>query len=151
MANAPGYRTRLRFGRPLRPLLADLIAFFASRGIEAYLVGGTLRDALLGRPQHDIDIAVAADPLAVGRQLADALGGHFFPLGPEQGVARIALPEREIHIDLTPLGEGVESDLARRDYTIDAMAAPLPAALSPAGVVVIDPCQIGRASCRERV
>ena len=41
------------------------------------MVGGFLRDALLGREGHDADVAVAGDPLSLGRQLADALGGHF--------------------------------------------------------------------------
>ena len=70
-----------------------LAAFFAERGVSAWATGGYLRDAILGRAAHDIDIAVAGDPLALGPELAASLGGHFFPLREERGQARILLPE----------------------------------------------------------
>lgn len=150
VANISEPRARLRFEPSLRLLLTDLLRFFRGRGVEAYLIGGSLRDALLGRLQHDIDLALAADPLTIGRQLADALEGHFFPIGQEQGVARVALPEGDIHIDLAPLRLDIESDLAQRDYTIDAMAVPLSAALSRQPVELIDPCR-GRNDLKKRL
>ena len=51
--------------------------FLHSQAIEAYLVGGTVRDNLLGRPTDDIDIAVRTDAHEVGKRLADRMGGSF--------------------------------------------------------------------------
>src|SRR3990172_4600478 len=108
-----------------RRLLAELDRFFAGRGLQAYVVGGFVRDALLGRDCHDIDVAFAGDPLEVGPGLADAFGGNYFPLAEEQHVARVLLPERGVQLDLMPMWAEIEADLAERDYTIDPMAAPL--------------------------
>jgi poly(A) polymerase len=133
MAQAP-----LTVGPEVRGLLARLHAFFSGRGVEAYIVGGFLRDALLGRHSHDLDISIAGDPLTLGRELADTLGAHYFPLAEEQHAARVLLPEHGAHIDLLPLRGDVESDLRERDYTIDAMAAPLGEATAGTATV-IDP------------
>ena len=121
-----------------RELLAELDRFFVGRGVQAYVAGGFVRDALLGRDCHDIDVSLAGDPLEVGPDLADAFGGHYFPLAEELRVARVLLPEREVHIDLMPLWTEIQADLAERDFTIDAMAVPLAEAASSAAAV-IDP------------
>ncbi len=105
-------------------LLADLRDFFPARGVEAYLVGGSLRDALLGRDSRDIDLVVTADPLALGPKLADALSGHFFALAEEQHAARIVLPEAGIHVDLLPLGDV----LPRQGDLRESVGARLPGA-----------------------
>lgn len=130
-------------------LLADLRDFFRGRGVEAYVVGGSLRDAVLGRDSRDIDLAVAADPLTLGPQLADALGANFFALAEEQHAARVVLLEAGIHIDLLPLGAGIQANLRERDFTIDAMAARLEEAAS-GRAAVIDPCG-GRNDLRRRL
>jgi len=130
-------------------LLADLDRFFAERDVPAYVAGGFLRDALLGGDVHDIDVSVAGDPLLLGRELADSLGGGYFPLAEEQHVARVLLPERGLHIDLMPLHADIEADLMARDYTIDAMAAPL-AEAAAGTATVIDPAG-GREDLRRRL
>lgn len=112
--------------------------FFASHDAVAYVVGGFLRDTLLGRESHDIDVSIAGDPLALGPELADAFGGRYFPLAEEQHVARVVLAERDMHVDLIPLWAEIEADLAERDYTIDAMAVRL-ADVASGGAEVIDP------------
>src|SRR3990172_6740729 len=132
-----------------RALLADIQGFFAGRGVGAYIAGGVVRGAPLGRDSHDIDLSFAGDPLEIGPALADAFGGHYFPLAEEQHVARVLLPEREVHLDLMPLGAEIEADLAERDYTIDAMAARLDGAAS-GRAAVIDPTG-GRADLERRL
>jgi poly(A) polymerase len=144
MAQAP-----LTLGPEVRELLTRLHAFFSGRGVEAYVVGGFLRDALLGRHSHDLDISIAGDPLTLGRELADTLGAHYFPLAEEQHVARILLPEPPVHIDLLPLRGEIEADLVGRDYTIDAMATPLGEATADTATV-IDPTG-GRDDLRRRL
>ena len=52
----------------------------ALRGSEAWVVGGTVRDELLGRPVRDVDLALAGDPEAAARAVAKAVRGPVFPL-----------------------------------------------------------------------
>jgi len=150
MAEAP-----LTVGPEVRGLLARLDGFFRDRGVEAYVVGGFLRDALLGRDIRDVDLSIAGDPLALGPELADARGGRYFPLAEERRMARVLLGEPpvrrgvKVYVDLLPLRGDVESDLRGRDFTIDAMAAPL--AQAAAGTAaIIDPTG-GRDDLRRRL
>ena len=90
-----------------------------------YLVGGTVRDLLLGRASRDVDLAVTHDALAIGRRLANRLGGAFVPLDVERDVARVVLGrgEQSEHIDLTGFrGNDLVADLRARDFTVNAMA-----------------------------
>ena len=125
-------------------MLKKLKAYFSGTGTPAYLVGGYLRDSLLSLPpQRDIDIALSADSQAVGRELAVALGGSFVPLSPDRGIARVVVEDSGAgpwKVDLVTLPGTIEGDLARRDFTIDALALPLSAWASPVpGDLVIDP------------
>lgn len=125
-------------------LLHRVKGFLEAEGVSGYLVGGFVRDRLLGRPTQDIDIAVTASAPAVARRLADALKGKFVLLDDENGVARIVLPIEGWHLDLATIAEGLDQDLARRDFTVDAMAVPL------GGQQVLDPLG-GRADLSRRL
>jgi len=117
-------------------------AFFDAEGVDAYVTGGCLRNALLGRAAHDIDLSVRADPLDLGRRLADALGGAFVPLHEEFSIVRIVLRDEggSHSIDLLPVRGEMESDLAERDFSIDAMAMPLARFVEGKREPLIDPC-----------
>ncbi|MBI4236111.1 MAG: HD domain-containing protein [Chloroflexi bacterium] len=111
-------------------LVAEVACFLAARGGRAYAVGGYVRDLLLGREPHDVDIALAGDdPLATTKALADGLGGTFFVLDAARGYARALVPlpgaDAPITLDVTPIQGSLDQDLARRDFTVDAMALPL--------------------------
>ena len=93
---------------------------------EAWIVGGGVRDALLGRPIHDLDLAVRGEPERAARAVAGAVGGTAFKLSEAFGGWRTIDRERAWVCDVTSLhGEGIEADLARRDFTVNAMAVPL--------------------------
>lgn len=92
-------------------------------GEEAWIVGGAVRDLLLGRPLLDLDIA-CRDPHDAARRLARECGGAAFPLSERHGAWRVAL-DGERTVDFTPLRDGIEADLATRDFTFNAMALPL--------------------------
>jgi poly(A) polymerase len=96
--------------------------FLAGTKTPAYLVGGFVRDMLLGRDTVDIDIAVAADALETARRAAEALSGKYVPLDEENRVGRVVFAGTDRHIDFTTFEGGIEEDLARRDFTIDALA-----------------------------
>lgn len=103
----------------------------ALAGEEAYVVGGALRDELLERPVLDLDV-VCADPEGAARRLARSWGGAQFALSAEHGGWRVVL-EGGRTVDFTPLHGTIEEDLARRDFTMNALARPL------AGVEIVDP------------
>jgi hypothetical protein len=93
------------------------------RGEEAWIVGGAVRDELLGREVIDLDVA-CADPRRAARAYARRSGGAPFPLSERHGAWRVALDSGRT-VDFTPLPDGIEQDLASRDFTINAIAVPL--------------------------
>jgi tRNA nucleotidyltransferase/poly(A) polymerase len=92
-------------------------------GAEAWIVGGAVRDELLRRDVVDLDIA-CREPEAAARRYAKRSGGAPFPLSERHGAWRVALDDGRT-VDFTPLPDGIEDDLATRDFTINAMAVPL--------------------------
>jgi len=96
-------------------------------GKNAYFVGGWLRDMLLGRKNTDIDIAIPANAQKTAKKLAKLLNGTFFVLDSENEVYRIALKNSEIdYIDICKYkGKTILEDLQKRDFTINAIAAPI--------------------------
>jgi poly(A) polymerase len=95
-------------------------------GAPAWLVGGAVRDRLLGRPTGDIDLAVAGDVEAAARTLARAARAAVFPLSEEFGAWRVVARGGAWQADLAPLtGPTIEQDLAQRDFTVNAIAEPL--------------------------
>src|SRR5881397_1249972 len=92
-------------------------------GQEAWVVGGAVRDELLGRELVDLDIALR-DPKQAARAYARRSGGAPFPLSERHGAWRVAFEDGRT-VDFTPLPGTVEDDLATRDFTINAIARPL--------------------------
>jgi tRNA nucleotidyltransferase/poly(A) polymerase len=94
---------------------------------DAWLVGGAVRDLAAGKAPVDLDIATPADASAAAGAVAIALGGTAFPLDTERGIARVALHHDApvAYVDVTSFAGGIEADLARRDFAVDAMAARL--------------------------
>jgi tRNA nucleotidyltransferase (CCA-adding enzyme) len=100
-----------------------------------YLVGGAVRDVLLGRGGADLDLVVEGDPEA----LTVALGAEPLASHPRFGTLKVALGDDEIDIaaarrerytqpgalPTVELGAPIRADLARRDFTVNAMAVPL--------------------------
>jgi putative nucleotidyltransferase with HDIG domain len=100
----------------------------------AWIVGGAVRDAVLGREVADLDLAVGGDPGAAARAIAEEIGEHAFELSAEFGTWRVVASGHGWQIDVTALrGGSIETDLAERDFTIGAVAVPL------AGGEPIDP------------
>ncbi|MDD5208980.1 MAG: HD domain-containing protein [Elusimicrobiales bacterium] len=115
-------------------LTADITGIFK----EVYLVGGALRDALLKRPFKDIDLAAppSADFKAKTRRLARKLDASCFPLDEEAQIFRLAQRKAPFcQLDIMPfVGGNLESDLDRRDFTVNALAYKL----TPSAVFTAD-------------
>jgi poly(A) polymerase len=106
----------------------------ALAGERAWLVGGALRDRLLGRPTPDLDVVVDGDVRAAARRLGRGAGGASFELSDQFGAWRVVARNRNWQVDITPLqGGSLEADLGARDLTVNAMAEPL------AGGALVDP------------
>lgn len=96
-------------------LVRELLA-----GEEAWFVGGAVRDELLGRAVLDVDVAVR-EPEGAARAYARRSGGAPFPLSERHGAWRVALDAGRT-VDFTPLADGIEADLATRDFALNAIA-----------------------------
>jgi len=107
----------------------------ALAGTRAWLVGGAMRDRLLGRRTADIDIVVDGDPAEAARAVArTARRAACFALSEEFGSWRVVARDGAWQLDVEPLrAETIEADLVLRDFTVNAIAEPL------AGGAAIDP------------
>jgi poly(A) polymerase len=121
------------------PVADDLARRFAEAGFSLALVGGSVRDALLGRLGNDLDFttdALPEDVLRLVRPWADALwevGIAFGTVGCYKGDFQIEITtyrseayDRSSRKPSVAYGESIEQDLARRDFTVNAMAVALP-------------------------
>ncbi|WP_136244272.1 CCA tRNA nucleotidyltransferase [Mycobacterium intracellulare] len=142
------------------PMLAELGAAFDAAGHELYLVGGSVRDALLGRLSPDLDFTTDARPEQVQnilRRWADNLwdtGIQFGTVGVGKGDQRLEITtfraDTYDQVSRNPevqYGDRLEDDLVRRDFTANAMAV----RITPEGPgEFLDPLG-GLAALRERV
>ena len=114
----------------LIPRLATLQKFAKKRGVELYLVGGSVRDLLLNRPTADLDFALAADAIQFAKAFAAHIGGTFVGLDEQPPTARVVLKRQNISMDFAQFrAKSLSEDLGLRDLTINAIAAPLEAIL----------------------
>jgi putative nucleotidyltransferase with HDIG domain len=111
---------------PKGSIVEQVCAFLRARSVEAYLVGGCVRDWLLGRSSHDIDFAVAGDAVKLARQVADRMRGAFVLLDEERCTGRVVTRGEDgqrLFIDFARLqGDDIITDLSRRDFTVNAIA-----------------------------
>jgi tRNA nucleotidyltransferase/poly(A) polymerase len=106
----------------------------ALAGEPAWIVGGAVRDELLGRPTADLDLVVDGDVRGMAKTLSRAARGPAFELSDAFGAWRVVGPEHRWQVDIMRLqGGSLTEDLAKRDFTINAMARPL------AGGDIVDP------------
>jgi len=120
-----------------------------NQGLPVYLVGGPVRDALLGTSVKDLDCVLLGDAPALAQDLATELGGTV-TVHPRFGTATVAVEGDRVDVvtarkEVYPFpgslpevaASSLEDDLARRDFTINAMALPLsgdsPAVIDPHG------------------
>jgi poly(A) polymerase len=132
-------REVLRRLAPVLPLVTDLGERFAAQGHALALVGGPVRDALLGRPSPDLDFATDARPEQtepilrrwgtahwdVGRAFG-TIGAQLGPVTVEVTTYRSEAYDRTSRKPAVEYGDSLEQDLSRRDFTVNAMAVQLP-------------------------
>ena len=112
-------------------LLHQTAEYFSDQRQPAYLVGGSLRNILLGQQCVDWDIVTTGNAHKLARRLADKLGAYYVHLHEKASRVIVVLdtdspnnPKQEITFDISPLnGKTIEDDLRQRDFTINAIAA----------------------------
>jgi poly(A) polymerase len=124
----------------LPAILAKISRLLATQKKQGYIVGGFVRDRLLKRETHDIDIAVSGNAITIARKVAEEIRGKFVLLDDVNNIARVVVIEgeqpgktsrdqelsgAEWHFDFSSLAGDIKSDLARRDFTMNAMALEL--------------------------
>lgn len=127
----------------IAPIADDLGRVFAAAGHRLYLVGGSVRDALLGRLGHDLDFTTSARPDEIERLLRSVTKA-VWTIGKEYGTigAKFAVGGHEWVVEITTFradayrpesrkpevafGDTLEGDLVRRDFTVNAMAVSVP-------------------------
>jgi len=127
-------------------LLTKVSVFLSQENIDSYLVGGYVRDTLLGRPTRDVDIAVDALAPEAAKKVATALEAKYVLLDKVNEIARVVLIEGDPaqgdrwHLDFSTIRGGIEANLSHRDFTINAMAVNL-RGLEEGHPQLIDPFQ----------
>ncbi|MCL0101903.1 HD domain-containing protein [Dehalococcoidia bacterium] len=118
-------REALIFSPEVFAFIGRLRSILESQGIEAYLVGGAVRDALLGRPKYDLDVAVAADVAQVAKLVARNLPSTLVHLDENRQVYRLVPGAGQPQLDLTYLRGSVAGDASERDFTVNTLAIAL--------------------------
>jgi poly(A) polymerase len=135
----------------IAPVVDELGRRFSAAGHELALVGGPVRDAMLGRRHNDLDLTTSAHPDEIERLLggwADAtwdIGRAFGTIGSRKGAFQVEITtyradtyEPASRKPAVDFGDSLEGDLGRRDFTVNAMAVRVPSRefVDPYGGVV---------------
>jgi poly(A) polymerase len=107
--------------------MREVISLSKKRNSQIYLVGGFLRDAIVGRKKDilDLDFAVDKDAIGLARQFANKTKSGFVVLDKEHGCARVIY--KGYTLDFTDFrGKDLKQDLLHRDFTINTLALRLP-------------------------
>lgn len=115
---------RIERGLAAAPAAIAAREALAGAGEEAWIVGGAVRDAALGRAVGDLDLVIGSDPEAAARRIA--ADGHAFELSGEFATWRALDRGHGWSTDVATLrGGSIEADLKLRDFTLNAVAVPL--------------------------
>ncbi|WP_425388781.1 CCA tRNA nucleotidyltransferase [Corynebacterium oculi] len=124
--------------RTLSPVLSGMVRAFSQRGESLYLVGGSVRDALLGRLGHDLDFTTSARPQVI-QEILEGYAPAVWDTGIEFGTVSAEKDGQQIEITTfrsdsydgvtrnpeVRFGDTLDGDLVRRDFTLNAMAVEL--------------------------
>lgn len=115
----------MSFRTPSIPHLATLQHLSQHHALPIYVVGGALRDALLGHACQDIDLITPGDPTPIAQAFSKQQSGHWFWLDQQRLYSRVIVNEGNtvLQYDFAPFrADTLDEDLRLRDFTINAIA-----------------------------
>jgi putative nucleotidyltransferase with HDIG domain len=127
ISNWPGLTSNPAFAA--NPLVQTVRQVLAEYQVEGMLVGGAVRDMLLGQPVHDWDFAIRRKAIRVARETANRLQAAYYTLDAERETGRVVIRKEDGSRTVMDFalcrGDNWMTDLETRDFTINAMAFPL--------------------------
>ncbi|MDI9549007.1 MAG: hypothetical protein QM346_15550 [Chloroflexota bacterium] len=114
--------------KPPHPAFANLLTSLVREVSPVYIVGGAVRDHLLGRARdlNDLDIVIDGPAVSVARRLADRLGWAFYVMDAARDIGRLVFTASRsgpLVCDISRMRDGfIEHDLMARDFTVNALA-----------------------------
>lgn len=112
-----------------KDLLGQIVDVLSKEIDNTYCVGGYVRDTYIGRNTRDIDLIFPDDTLVQKvNKIVDAFQCKFFVMDENRGYYRLLIPSGngfDFTVDVVPLGDSIEDNLAARDFTINCIALPL--------------------------
>jgi len=128
-------------GKYPEDLVSAIIRTAEKQCSQVYIVGGTVRDWLLGILARDLDLAVDKDGISFAENLASLSGGTFVLLDVDNGVGRVVWKGYVVDVaEFRDDAIDILADLQKRDFTINAMAVPLVLKEDISSLDLIDPC-----------
>lgn len=130
--NRPKDRFALRYiereeGEQLRlpPLLDKLRPFFFKQTQPIYLVGGAIRDALIGQLSHDLDFVLPQHAVRLAFAIGDQFGWPAYVLDKKRDTGRVVIADQHTTLDFARFrGPDLSADLIERDFSLNAIALP---------------------------
>lgn len=120
-------------------IAANILRYIRLLDMETYLVGGAIRDSLLGREVKDFDFVTTGNPKEIAEYITNVFGGTLIEISKEHEVFRVVYKNAET-FDFSKLkGEKLVDDLYSRDFSINAMACDLNESLEIKKGEIIDP------------
>ncbi len=142
MLESPQLISLERMPKALVTIVRAAAEIAQGRRYQLYLVGGFVRDFLLGRESWDLDFAVKADPILFGEEVAKKLGARFVPLNFDPPTGRIVRWDEETPdatADFTELKSNLREDASQRDFTCNALFVDVVELAQKGSAPILDP------------
>ena len=114
--------------------IKDLARLISAAGYEAYIVGGAVRDLMLGRDSKDVDIVVDGNALQIARLISDHRQVKYFVLNERHSTVRVLVKSEFLDsyaIDVSIIRNSISYDLMQRDFSCNSLACLLYTSPSP--------------------
>jgi len=120
-------------------IVREIFLFIISFNVKTYLVGGSIRDSLLGRVIKDFDFVTIEKPQKLAENIACIFGGTVVEMSKEHEMFRVVVKNVGTFDFSKIKGEKIEEDLYERDFSINAMAYDLNNSYEIEKNMIIDP------------
>ena len=122
-------------------IILSLSEYAESKNVKLYLVGGTVRDLMLGKSISDVDFVMSDDVINFSKGFGEIINARVIIFNKEPDTARIIINHGESYMDFSKMrGANIIEDLMSRDLTINSMALDFDRLVKAKDIILIDPC-----------